>query len=336
MLSTLLKRGRPFATMRPLRGLSTLAVVENAGSAPTPGSLSAITAASQLGEGNSITALVAGSNAKEVAERVSKVAGVSKVLTAVNGNYDRNLPENLATLIAENVKKHGFSHVLAPASGFGKNVLPRAGALLDVQPISDITAVESENTFVRPIYAGNALATTKSNDPIKLVSVRSSAFAQAAEDAQAAAAIEDAVDPDSPLLSEFVSEELTKSERPDLGTAQKVVSGGRGLKDKENFDKVIYPFADALGAAVGASRAAVDSGFADNSLQVGQTGKVVAPELYVAVGISGAIQHLAGMKDSKTIVAINKDPEAPIFQVADLGLVQDLFQAVPELTEKLK
>lgn len=336
MLSTLLKRGRPFATMRPLRGLSTLTVVENAGSAPTPGSLSAITAAAQLGEGNSITALVAGSNAKEVAEKVSKVDGVSKVLTAANGNYDRNLPENLATLIAENVKKHGFSHVLAPASGFGKNVLPRAGALLDVQPISDITGVESEDTFVRPIYAGNALATTKSNDPIKLVSVRSSAFAQAAEDAQAAATIEDAVDPDSPLLSEFVSEELTKSERPDLGTAQKVVSGGRGLKDKENFDKVIYPFADALGAAVGASRAAVDSGFADNSLQVGQTGKVVAPELYVAVGISGAIQHLAGMKDSKTIVAINKDPEAPIFQVADLGLVQDLFEAVPELTEKLK
>lgn len=342
MLSSVLKRAaggsglRPFVTARSLRGLSTLTVVEHAESTPSPGTLSAITAAQKLGQENSITALVAGSNAKEVAEKVAKIGGVSKVITAVNGNYDRNLPENFASLVAENVKTHGFSHVFAPASGVGKNFLPRAAALLDVQPLSDITGIESEDTFTRPIYAGNAIATSKSSDPIKLATVRSSAFAPASADAQAAAPIEDAVDPDTALLSEWVSEELTKSERPDLGTAPRVVSGGRGLKDKENFDKVIFPFADSLGAAVGASRAAVDSGFADNSLQVGQTGKVVAPELYVAVGISGAIQHLAGMKDSKTIVAINKDPEAPIFQVADLGLVQDLFEAVPELTQKLQ
>lgn len=224
---------------------------------------------------------------------------------------------------------------MASGSAFGKNVLPRVSANLDVQPISDIIKVTAEDTFVRPIYAGNALQTVKSSDPIKLITVRSSAF-EAAPTGSGSAAIEDAADPKAASPTEWVSENLTKSERPDLGSASRVVSGGRGLKDKENFDKIIFPFADALGAAVGASRAAVDSGFADNSLQVGQTGKVVAPELYVAVGISGAIQHLAGMKDSKTIVAINKDAEAPIFQVADLGLVDDLFDAVPKLTEQLK
>jgi electron transfer flavoprotein alpha subunit len=219
--------------------------------------------------------------------------------------FIQSLPENLAPLIAENVKGGSYTHVFASASAFGKNVLPRAAALLDVQQISDITAVQSEDTFVRPIYAGNVIATVKSKDPIKLITVRTSAFPDPATSGSSAP-IEDAVDPAVNSQTTFVSEELTKTERPDLGSAKRVISGGRGLKDKESFDKIIYPLADALGAAVGASRAAVDSGFADNSLQVGQTGKVVAPDLYVAVGISGAIQHLAGMKDSKTIVAINK------------------------------
>ncbi|ANB15097.1 Aim45p [Sugiyamaella lignohabitans] len=314
---------------------STLAVIEHADSNVAAGSLSAISAAKELAGSDPVTAIIAGSNAAKVAESLGKVPGISKILVASNSAYDKGLPENLAQLLAENVKKNGFSHVVAASSAFGKNVIPRVGALLDVQPITDIIKIESEDTFVRPIYAGNAIATTKSNDQIKLVTIRTSAFAAAETEGGSGAAVEDAVDPNSESLSEWISEELTKSERPDLGVASKIVSGGRGLKDKENFDKVIYPFADAIGAAVGASRAAVDSGFADNSLQVGQTGKVVAPELYIAVGISGAIQHLAGMKDSKTIVAINKDPEAPIFQVADLGLVADLFEAVPELTTKL-
>jgi electron transfer flavoprotein alpha subunit len=317
------------------RLLSTLTFIESNGSSGVaPASLSVLEAARQLG--GPITALVAGSQAPPIAESLKKVAGIEKILVASNSAYDKGLPENLANLVAENVKKNGFTHVLASTSSVGKNIIPRVGALLDVQPISDIIKIQSEDTFERPIYAGNAIATTQSGDTIKLLTVRSTAFEPVQLDQGGSAAIEDAVDPNTEPLSEWVSEEIAKSERPDLGTAQKVVSGGRGLKDKENFDKVIFPFADALGAAVGASRAAVDSGFADNSLQVGQTGKVVAPELYIAVGISGAIQHLAGMKDSKTIVAINKDAEAPIFQVADVGLVADLFEAVPELTEKIK
>ena len=214
-------------------------------------------------------------------------------------------------------------------------MLPRVAALLDSQQISDITAIENEKTFVRPIYAGNAIATVESSEPIKIVTVRGTAFAAAVPES-GSAAIEAGVDPKPEPTSEWVSEELSKSDRPDLATAGKVVSGGRGLKSKEEFDKVMLPLADALGAAVGASRAAVDSGYADNSLQVGQTGKVVAPQLYMAVGISGAIQPLAGMKDSKVIAAINKDADAPIFQVADVGLVGDLFEKVPELTEKVK
>ncbi|KAK7204143.1 electron transfer flavoprotein subunit alpha, mitochondrial precursor [Myxozyma melibiosi] len=310
------------------RLLSTLAVLES--SAP---SYSVLSAAAKVG--GPLTVLLAGSNAASAAESVAKFDGVEKVLTASSGAYDHALAENYAPLIVENVKAGGYTHVFAPASAFGKNVLPRASALLDSQQISDIIDVTSADTFVRPIYAGNVILTVKSNDPIKLITVRSSAFPEPAPGSNAAP-IESAVDPNAPSSTEFVSEDLTVSERPDLGSAKKVVSGGRGLKDKENFDKIMYPLADALGAAVGASRAAVDSGFADNSLQVGQTGKVVAPDLYVAVGISGAIQHLAGMKDSKTIVAINKDADAPIFEVADAGLVADLFEAVPELTEKLK
>lgn len=213
--------------------------------------------------------------------------------------------------------------------------MPRAAALSDSQQISDITAIESKDTFVRPIYAGNAIATVESSDPVKFITIRGTAFA-AETPGSGSAAVEVGADPKASSNSEWISEDLAKSDRPDLATASKVVSGGRGLKSKEEFDKVMLPLADALGAAVGASRAAVDSGYADNSLQVGQTGKVVAPQLYMAVGISGAIQHLAGMKDSKVIAAINKDADAPIFQVADVGLVGDLFEKVPELTEKVK
>lgn len=317
------------------RFASTLTVIEHANGSILPSTFKTLTAASQIG--GPVTALVAGTDAPAVASEVAKIPGLEKVLVAPNGAYDKGLAENFSDLISAAVKDGGYSHVLVSSSAFGKNVLPRVAATLDVQPISDIIEVKDENTFVRPIYAGNILATVKSADPVKLVTVRSSAFDAAPAPSSGAAAVENlANDPNTASPTEWISEALAKSDRPDLGSANKVVSGGRGLKDKENFDKVIFPFADAIGAAVGASRAAVDSGFADNSLQVGQTGKVVAPELYIAVGISGAIQHLAGMKDSKTIVAINKDPEAPIFQVADYGLVEDLFDAVPKLTEQLK
>jgi electron transfer flavoprotein alpha subunit len=236
-------------------------------------------------------------------------------------------------LLVENIKKGGYTHVIAGHTAFGKGLMPRVAALLDVQQISDITAIEDEKTFVRPIYAGNAIATVESSDNIKIITIRGTAFAPA--EGGGSASIEDGVDPKASSPTEWVSENLAKSDRPDLATAEKVVAGGRGLKSKEEFDRVMLPLADALGAAVGASRAAVDSGYADNSLQVGQTGKVVAPQLYLCAGISGAIQHLAGMKDSKVIAAINKDADAPIFQVADVGLVGDLFDKVPELTEKL-
>lgn len=244
-------------------------------------------------------------------------------------------------MLAETVKKGNYTHVIAGHTAFGKNLLPRVAALLDSQQVSDIIAIEDDKTFVRPIYAGNAIATVESSDAIKVITIRGTAFAAATPESGSAVIVDglDGVsdlDTKSDSLTQWVSEDLAKSDRPDLATARKVVSGGRGLKSKEDFDKVILPLADALGAAVGASRAAVDSGYADNSLQVGQTGKVVAPQLYMAVGISGAIQHLAGMKDSKVIAAINKDADAPIFQVADVGLVGDLFTKVPELTEKVK
>lgn len=245
----------------------------------------------------------------------------------------QGLPENFAPLLVENIKKGGYTHVIATHSAFGKNLMPRVAALLDSQQISDITGIEDEKTFIRPIYAGNAIATVESSDPIKLITIRGTAFA-VPEQEGGSATVEEGVDPKVESKTEWVSEDLTKSDRPDLGTAGRVVSGGRGLKSKEEFDRVMLPLADSLGAAIGASRAAVDSGYADNSLQVGQTGKVVAPQLYMAVGISGAIQHLAGMKDSKVIAAVNKDADAPIFQVADVGLVGDLFVEVPKLTEE--
>jgi len=315
------------------RLLSSLAVLEQKDGKLNHGSLGAVTAAQKLG--GSITGFVAGSNIKAVAEEAAKVTGVEKIIAVENGAYDRGLPETYAPLLVENIKKGGFTHIIAGHTAFGKNLLPRVAALLDVQQVSDITGIENEKTFIRPVYAGNAIATVESSDEIKVVTIRGTAFAAASAEG-GSATIEDGVDPKAESPTEWVSEDLAKSDRPDLATAGKVVSGGRGLKSKEEFDRVMLPLADALGAAVGASRAAVDSGYADNSLQVGQTGKVVAPQLYLCAGISGAIQHLAGMKDSRVIAAINKDPDAPIFQVADVGLVGDLFEKVPELTEKLK
>ncbi|KAL2671109.1 Electron transfer flavoprotein alpha-subunit [[Neocosmospora] mangrovei] len=315
------------------RLLSTLAILEQKDGQLNHSSLSAFTAAKKLG--GTVHGFIAGSNIKAVAEEAAKAEGVEKIIAVDNGAYDKGLPENYAPLLVENIKKGGYTHVIAGHTAFGKNLLPRVAALLDSQQISDITAIEGENTFVRPIYAGNAIATVESSDSIKVVTIRGTAFAAAALEG-GSATVEEGVDPKTESPTEWVSEDLAKSDRPDLSTASRVVSGGRGLKSKEDFDKVMLPLADALGAAVGASRAAVDSGYADNSLQVGQTGKVVAPQLYMAVGISGAIQHLAGMKDSKVIAAINKDADAPIFQVADVGLVGDLFEKVPELTEKIK
>ncbi|KAM0516141.1 hypothetical protein ACHAPE_005764 [Trichoderma viride] len=313
--------------------LSTLAILEQRDGQLSHGSLSALTAGIKVG--GPVHAFLAGSKVSAAAEQAAKVNGVEKIITVENDAYNKGLPENYAPLLVENIKKGNYTHVIAGHTAFGKSVLPRVAALLDSQQISDVTAIEDEKTFVRPIYAGNAIATVESTDAIKIFTIRGTAFAPATPE-QASTPIEAGVDPKPEATSEWVSENLTKSDRPDLATAGKVVSGGRGLKSKEEFDKVMLPLADALGAAVGASRAAVDSGYADNSLQVGQTGKVVAPQLYMAVGISGAIQHLAGMKDSKVIAAINKDPDAPIFQIADAGLVGDLFEKVPELTEKLK
>ncbi|KAF2279206.1 electron transfer flavo protein-like protein subunit alpha [Westerdykella ornata] len=315
------------------RLLSTLAVLEQRDGKLSVQSLATVAAGQKIG--GSVTGLVAGSGAKAVAEAAAKVKGVEKIIYIENGAYDRGLPENWAPLLVENVKKGGFTHLIAAHGAFGKSLLPRVAALLDSQQISDVTGVESEDTFVRPIYAGNAILTVQSLDPIKILTVRGTAF-PTPETEGGSAAVEEGVDPKVESPTEWLSEDLAKSDRPDLGSAERVVSGGRGLKSKEEFDRLIPPLADALGAAIGASRAAVDSGFADNSLQVGQTGKNVAPQLYLCAGISGAIQHLAGMKDSKVIAAINKDPEAPIFQVADVGLVGDLFEKVPELTEKLK
>ncbi|WP_298624274.1 FAD-binding protein [uncultured Zoogloea sp.] len=293
--------------------------------------LNTVSAAAKLGA--DIEVLVAGSNCGAAAEAAAKLAGVAKVKVADAVAYLDQGAENLAALLVDVVKAGGYSHVLAPATTFGKNVLPRVAALLDVAQISDITAVESADTFVRPIYAGNALATVKSADPVKVITVRTTAF-DAVGTGGSATVEAIAAGPDL-AQSKLVGRELTKSARPELGAAKIIVSGGRGLGSGDNYRAVLEPLADKLGAAMGASRAAVDAGFVPNDYQVGQTGKIVAPQLYVAVGISGAIQHLAGMKDSKVIVAINKDPEAPIFQVADYGLVADLFETVPQLVSAL-
>ena len=308
--------------------MSVLVIAEHDNAELKPATLNTVTAAKGLGD---VTILVAGLNCTAVGEAAARVAGVARVLIADSELYANNLAENLAPLI---VKLAGdCSYILAPATTSGKNVMPRVAALLDVAQISDITAVESADTFVRPIYAGNAMASVQSSDATKVITVRTTAFEAAAMEG-GCAAVESVGAVDDAELSSFVGQELTVSERPELTSAGIVISGGRGMQSGDNFP-MLEEVADKLGAAVGASRAAVDAGFVPNDYQVGQTGKVVAPDLYVAVGISGAIQHLAGMKDSKVIVAINKDEEAPIFQVADYGLVADLFEAVPELSAEL-
>ena len=291
--------------------------------------LNTIAAATKLS--GDVDALVAGEGCADVAAKVAALQGVKRVLVVDNAAYGDQAAEPLAKLVVS--LAGNYSHLLAPASSYGKNTMPRVAALLDVAQISDIMGVVSEDTFVRPIYAGNALATVTSSDAKKVITVRSTAFDPVAEGGSAA--VENAAAADVGKKSELVGRELTKSERPELGAAKIVVSGGRGLGSGDSFKSVLEPLADKLGAAIGASRAAVDAGFVSNDCQVGQTGKIVAPQLYIAVGMSGAIQHLAGMKDSKVIVAINKDPDAPIFQVADYGLVADLFEAVPQLTASL-
>jgi electron transfer flavoprotein alpha subunit len=309
--------------------MSILIIAEHDNAAIKPALLNTIAAAKDIG--GDIDIFVAGHQCAAAAQQAAKIAGVKRVRVAEAAHYAHGLAENLASLIVSIASD--YSHLLASATSFGKNVMPRVAALLDVAQISDIIKVESPDTFVRPIYAGNALATVQSLDPIKVITVRSTGF-DAASATGGSAAIENFAAVADTGLSSMIGQELTKSARPELTAARIIVSGGRGMGNGENF-KLLEALADKLGAAVGASRAAVDSGFVPNDYQVGQTGKIVAPELYVAVGISGAIQHLAGMKDSKVIVAINKDGEAPIFQVADYGLVADLFQAVPELTAAL-
>ena len=309
--------------------MTILVLVEHDNAAIKPASLNAVTAAAAIG--GEIHLLVAGSGCSAVADAAARVAGVSKVLRVDAPHYANPTAENLAALIV--AQAGHYSHLLAPATTLGKNVMPRVAALLDVAQISEIVAVRSPDTFVRPIYAGNVMATVQSLDPVKVLTVRATAFAMAGNDGQAL--IEDVAPVADSGLSTVLSRELTVSLRPELAVAKAVVSGGRGLGSSENFHSLLEPLADKLGAALGASRAAVDAGYAPNDFQVGQTGKVVAPQLYIAIGISGAIQHVAGMMSSQVIVAINKDPEAAIFQVADYGLVGDLFELVPELTRAL-
>jgi electron transfer flavoprotein alpha subunit len=312
--------------------MSVLIIAEHDNHEIKDATLSTIAAGQKMG--GDITVLVAGHNCAEAATKASQIDCVSKVLKADDLSLAHNIAENLAPMIANSVKVQGFTAVLAPGTTFGKNILPRVSALLDVQQLTDIIAVESADTFKRPIYGGQAIATVQTSDAIKIMTVRATAFDKVAAEG-GPAPIEDLSGASNTGLSTFVGQELSVSERPELTSAGIVVSGGRGVGSEDDF-KIIEGLADKLGAALGASRAAVDSGYISNDHQVGQTGKVVAPELYIAVGISGAIQHLAGMKDSKIIVAINKDEEAPIFQVADYGLVADLFEAVPELNDKLQ
>ncbi len=309
--------------------MKTLVLVEHDNAAVKDATLSAVTAASKLGE---VHLLVAGKGCDAVAEAAAKIAGVGKVHVADDAAYEHMLAENVAPLAADLMGHHDA--FVAPATTTGKNIAPRVAALLDVMQISEVIGIEGDKTFTRPIYAGNAIATVQSSDSKLVLTVRGTAFDKAASEG-GSGVVEAVSGPGDAGLSSFVGSELAKSERPELTSAKVIVSGGRALKDAATFEEVIIPLADKLGAGVGASRAAVDAGYVPNDYQVGQTGKIVAPEVYIAVGISGAIQHLAGMKDSKTIIAINKDEDAPIFQVADIGLVGDLFKLVPELTGKL-
>ncbi len=309
--------------------MAILVIAEHDNTALKPATLNAVTAAARIG--GEIHILVAGSGCQAVAEAAAKVAGVGKVKVADAASYADQTAENLAALVVANAA--GYSHLIAPATTGGKNFMPRVAALLDVAQISDIVGVESADTFVRPIYAGNVLATVQSADAVKVITVRTTAFEAAGEGG--AASVEALAAAGDTGQSKVTGREMTQSARPELTAAKIIVSGGRGIGNGENYKALLEPLADKLNAALGASRAAVDAGFVPNDYQVGQTGKIVAPQLYVAVGISGAIQHLAGMKDSKVIVAINKDPEAPIFQVADYGLVGDLFEIVPQLTAAL-
>ena len=308
--------------------MTILVIAEHDNAALNAATLNVVAAAKQIG--GDIEVLVAGEACAAVADAAAKIDGISKVVVADNAAYKYQIAESMGDLVAE--LGAGYSHILAAATTTGKDFMPRTAALLDVNMISDIVAVESADTFVRPIYAGNAIATVQSSDSVKVITVRGTGFDPVAGEGGSAAVEATAIVKES-AISAFVSEELAKSDRPDLAAAEIVISGGRGMGNGDNFE-ILYKVADKIGAAVGASRAAVDAGFVPNDMQVGQTGKIVAPSLYIAVGISGAIQHLAGMKESKVIVAINKDEEAPIFQVADYGLVADLFDAVPEL-EKL-
>jgi len=308
--------------------MSTLVIAEHDNNSLNNSALNTITAALAIGE--AVDILIAGANCKSVGEAAATVAGVRMIIMADNPAYLNQLPEAVAPLVVS--LSGAYSHLFAAATTAGKNLMPRVAALLDVGQISDIVEVKSNDTFVRPIYAGNAMATVQSSDPIKVVTVRSTAFAEADRDGNAEVSISEYVADQN--MSQFLSEQLSVSPRPELTAASVIISGGRGMQDGGNF-ALLEKVADKLGAAIGASRAAVDAGFVPNDYQVGQTGKIVAPDLYIAVGISGAIQHLAGMKDSKVIVAVNKDEEAPIFQVADYGLVADLFEALPELEQAL-
>lgn len=309
--------------------MKTLVWVEHDGSTVKDATLAAVTAASKLGE---VHLLVAGKGVDAVAQEAAKIAGVGKVHVADDDAFAHALAENVAPLVVELMGHHDA--FVAPATTSAKNIAPRVAALLDVMQISEVLSVESEDTFTRPIYAGNAIATVQTSDAKKVLTVRTTAFEKAAAEG-GSGTVEAVTSTGDKGLSAFEGQEIAKSERPELASAKIIVSGGRALQNGENFRALIEPLADKLHAGVGASRAAVDAGFVPNDYQVGQTGKIVAPEVYIAVGISGAIQHLAGMKDSKTIIAINKDEDAPIFQVADIGLVGDLFKVVPELTEKL-
>lgn len=314
------------------RFASTLVLVEHDGTSVNPATLHTITAASKLG--GPIHALVAGDSCQQVAAAAAQIAGVEKVLVSESAALKGQISEAVSAVILSLQASNNYTHIMANGTVYGKNILPRIGAKLDVAPISDIIEIASENTFVRTIYAGNAIQTIESIDPVKVITVRATAFEAAASEGGTASTetVDCGIDNDK---SEFLQAKLSKSDRPELAAASIVISGGRGLKNGENFE-MLYTLADKMGAAVGASRAAVDAGYVPSDLQVGQTGKMIAPDLYIAVGISGAIQHLAGMKDSKTIVAINKDGEAPIFQVSDYGLVDDLFKAVPEMISSIE